>query len=62
MNNHIRRIDALEISMNPPVGRTWHRVTQHAGQAREEAIGACEAENGVFGPNDAVVLRRIVGL
>lgn len=60
MNNHIRRIEALEVSMNPPVGRTWHPVVQHVGQTREGALAAYEAEHGSFGENDAVVLRRVV--
>lgn len=60
MNNHIRRIEALEVSMNPPVGRTWHRVVQHVGQTRDGALAAYEAEHGVFGANDAVVLRKVV--
>ncbi|WP_285019562.1 hypothetical protein [Novosphingobium sp. fls2-241-R2A-195] len=60
MNNHIRRIEALEVSMSPPIGRTWHRVVQHVGQTRESAVAAHEAEHGAFGANDAVVLRRIV--
>jgi hypothetical protein len=60
MNNHTRRIEALEVSMNPPIGRTWHRVVQHVDQTREGALAAYQTDHGLLGANDAVVLRRIV--
>lgn len=60
MNSQIRRIQALEVSMNPPVTRRWHRVVQHVGVTSNLAIEAYEAEYGPIGDNAGVVVRRIV--
>jgi hypothetical protein len=55
-----RRIDTLEATANLSGPLRWRRVLQLPGQTEAQARAAYEAEHGLIGSEDGIIVRAIV--
>jgi hypothetical protein len=60
MRNLVRRLGALEQRMTPAGIKRWLCIFQYAGETKEQAVAAYEAENGGVTDSVGVILRVIV--
>lgn len=61
MSGYGARLGKLEKAMAPPQPpERWHQIIQRIGENEEEAIADYEANYGHIGPDDHIIIRRIV--